>query len=162
MCHCANFYHVYNNNYNHNYPLVIHICLQHFCTYSLDLYSEDLFRSNATSHNTEWITTDSCLLCLAFKQKNILKVEYLYTRFLNKSIPTSWFLVHLIYLAGCVFPYVYRLFSCWCCCWFTIFKFDVFISVGLLQKVSCFGFQQSIVLHNVAIQNLIYAMYSIL
>ena len=107
------------------------------------IFKPRLFCSHATSHKADWILTDSCLLCFVFlyahtfSLKNVLNVECSCFCFLELSIVTALLLVLFVHFACCVFAYVYLLFSCWCCCWFTYNKFDVCISVTFGLVFSC-------------------------
>ena len=106
MYHCSHLYNVYNNNYNNNCSFVIFICLQPFCKPHLYfiLHTTEMFK-HATSHKTDWITTDCCPLCLAplyihaFSLQNVLQVEGIWSRLLEDSI-----------VKACVYAFSYCLF----------------------------------------------------
>ena len=83
-------------------------CYKLFASHTWTLiFSHDylltIFFKNATSHKTNWITTNCCLLCLAFLSthnlslQNVLKVEGSHFCLLENSIVTAW---------ACAFSYL--------------------------------------------------------
>ena len=73
LCHCSNWYHVYNNNYNNNNSFMVLICLQPLCKphLYLILHTTEMFK-RATALFTRnftqgWLkSTDCSPLCLTF------------------------------------------------------------------------------------------------
>ena len=148
----SNLYNVRNSNYNNNYLFDILLCLQLFVsnnTCSPDLYSgylqttTVLFTRTASSHQTNWITTTRCLLCLVFllpctnSLTNVLEVECSCLGFLENSFLTSFLFVYFVHIACCIRLVVYLLFWYWCCCWLTYNKFDICFSVASVYRFEC-------------------------
>ena len=115
--------------FSHNYSLFcshsLHKHYRNTCSY--DLYSGDLqnrtvlFTRNASSHKTDWITTDCSLLCIT----NILEMERSCSRLLENSIK--------------IFLFVYNVHSCCVClhCAFITYLFHTHTDVVVCSLITC-------------------------
>ena len=147
------------------------ICLQLFCNLLLYyiLHTIEMFK-HATSHKTDWITTDCRLLCLALlqsnkiSQTNVLEAEDSRTNLPENSIATA-----CICAFSCL-PATHT-----CCYWFIWRVFCVFVQtlriVVFIFSISCFhadaliGGLLVIILPHLAVYLLVYlyqrkALYS--
>ena len=142
---CATVSDLYNV-YNNNCSFLILLCLQPYCkrrSYRSsergDLHTTTvLFTCNASSHKTDWITTDYCLLCL-FKCSRIQYDEGSWSRIFGVSSFWEFFCNYIVVLCThyglCVRIVVYPFFHTRCC-WFTWNVLDVFVNVHLCRVLN--------------------------